>query len=151
MAATEPAGYTNGVVPAPDLSGPEVAPPANYEKYAEERNKRSGKGLGQYIDLAKSDKFTSLLDDPWIEAGAPINQVVDDGGHRKVLIVGGGFGGILFAVKLLQNGFSVDDLLIVESGGGFGGTWYWNRMPTRDALQRVDADSQICRLSWPHV
>lgn len=54
---------------------------------------------------------------------------MSDGGHCKVLIIGAGFGGILFAVKLIQAGYSVDDLLIVDPAGGFGGTWYYNRYP----------------------
>ena len=42
-----------------------------------------------------------------------------------ILIVGAGFGGILSAVKLIQAGINLDDILIVDPAGGFGGTWYW--------------------------
>ncbi|KAL2826225.1 hypothetical protein BDW59DRAFT_161063 [Aspergillus cavernicola] len=49
--------------------------------------------------------------------------------HTRVLIVGAGYGGLLFSVRLLQAGFSLEDLILVDSAGGFGGTWYWNRYP----------------------
>jgi cation diffusion facilitator CzcD-associated flavoprotein CzcO len=45
----------------------------------------------------------------------------------QCLIVGAGFSGIGTAIKLDQEGF--DDYLIVESGDGVGGTWYWNTYP----------------------
>jgi hypothetical protein len=121
-------------------------------KYALERNKRlkdGGNGSAQYLDLRKSDQHAALLEDPWIPAGEPINEVVAEGGHVKVVILGAGFGGILFAVRLIKEGWRKEDLVIVDSAGGFGmffffpgggvvggdcankvvvgGTWYWNR------------------------
>ncbi|KAF2170131.1 hypothetical protein M409DRAFT_51889 [Zasmidium cellare ATCC 36951] len=116
-------------VPAADLNGPHVANSVDVvEKYAQEREKRIGKGLSQFVDLRESAKFKSLLDDPWVEPGTPINEVVSDGGHCRVLIVGAGYGGILFAVNLIKAGFNVYDIVIVDPGGGFGGTWYWNHV-----------------------
>jgi cation diffusion facilitator CzcD-associated flavoprotein CzcO len=56
-----------------------------------------------------------------------MNIPVSDGGHTKFLIVGTGYGGIMYAVKLIQAGFNVDDIVFVDPAGGFGGTWYWNR------------------------
>src|SRR5262249_42705637 len=44
-----------------------------------------------------------------------------------VAIVGGGFSGMLAATRLQERG--VTNLRIIESGGDFGGTWYWNRYP----------------------
>lgn len=44
-----------------------------------------------------------------------------------VAVVGGGFGGILAGARLRQQG--VERVRIVEKGGDFGGTWYWNRYP----------------------
>ena len=44
-----------------------------------------------------------------------------------VVIIGGGFGGMLAAVRLQEQG--IDDVVIIEKGGDFGGTWYWNRYP----------------------
>ena len=45
----------------------------------------------------------------------------------EVLVVGGGFGGMLCAAQLRSVG--VEDIRIVEKAGDFGGTWYWNRYP----------------------
>lgn len=42
------------------------------------------------------------------------------------LVVGAGFAGIYAAHRMRELGLSV---LGLERGGGFGGTWYWNRYP----------------------
>lgn len=99
--------------------------PLNFmEKYNDERDKRlRAEGTKQYIDLEHSDKFKGFLQDPWAKAGQAPNVPVPDGGHTKFLLVGAGFGGIIFAVRLIKAGFSPDDLLIIDSAGGFGGTW----------------------------
>ena len=44
-----------------------------------------------------------------------------------VAIIGGGFGGLLSGARLRQAG--IRDIRIIEKGGDFGGTWYWNRYP----------------------
>lgn len=79
-----------------------------------------------------SARLNDLAYDPW-----PITTIDTHGlsslkaplTQTRILIIGAGFGGLLFAVRLLQAGFSRDDLLLVDSAGGFGGTWYWNRYP----------------------
>ena len=43
-----------------------------------------------------------------------------------MVIIGGGFGGMLAAVRLLEQG--IDDVVITEKGGDLH-TWYWNRYP----------------------
>ena len=43
------------------------------------------------------------------------------------MIVGGGFAGMMTAVELKRLG--MHDFRIIEKGGDFGGTWYWNRYP----------------------
>ena len=43
------------------------------------------------------------------------------------MIIGGGFGGMLAAVRLQEAG--ITNFRIVEKAGDFGGTWYWNRYP----------------------
>src|SRR3974390_6204 len=43
-----------------------------------------------------------------------------------VLVVGAGITGIYQLYRALDAGFSA---LLVEAGGGVGGTWYWNRYP----------------------
>ncbi len=45
----------------------------------------------------------------------------------EVVVIGGGFGGLLAGARLREAG--VQDLRIIEKGGDFGGTWYWNRYP----------------------
>ena len=91
-------------------------------KYAEEREKRlRADANDQYVELRSVD---GLNVDPYADpdfARAPISENVD------VLIVGGGFAGILAACRLRERG--VTDIRIVEKGGDFGGAWYWNRYP----------------------
>ncbi len=45
----------------------------------------------------------------------------------EVVVIGGGFGGLLAAARLKEAG--VTDVRVIEKGGDFGGTWYWNRYP----------------------
>ena len=40
--------------------------------------------------------------------------------------MGGGFAGLVVGARLRQAGV---DVAIIEKGGDFGGTWYWNRYP----------------------
>ena len=93
------------------------------EKYREERDKRiTGAGQEQYVPL--SGEFHSLYEsDPHtpVQPRARISEELD------VLILGGGFGGLLAAYHLTQRG--VTDFRIVDHAGDFGGVWYWNRYP----------------------
>ena len=93
------------------------------EKYRQERDKRiRADGNDQYIEV--TGDFSHYIDDPYVEPGferEAVNKEVE------VLIIGGGFGGMLAAARLRDTG--INDLMIVEKGGGFGGTWYWNRYP----------------------
>ncbi len=92
-------------------------------KYEAERLKRvRADGNAQYV--ATTGGHAHYLDDPYVTPGfsrASITREVD------VLVVGGGFGGLLAAARLREAGY--DDVCIVEKGGDFGGTWYWNRYP----------------------
>lgn len=112
-------------MPGLDLSDLSIAGSMNLmEKYAYERDRRiRDDGISQYINLAKSEEFKDFLKDPWIDDHTPIHQPVPDGGHTEVLIIGAGFGGILFAVNLIKAGLKAEDLLIIDTAGGFGGTW----------------------------
>lgn len=94
------------------------------QKYGEERDKRlRPEGLSQYIDLSRSEKFKHFQDDPWIDAPDTGTPALTDGSRCQFLILGAGFGGLVFAVRLMQAGFNVDDIRIVDPAGGFGGTW----------------------------
>jgi len=98
-------------------------PDALRGKYREEREKRlRSDGNDQYLEVA--GEFSHLVDDPYVEPGytrAPFSDEVD------VVLVGGGFGGLLTGARLRQLG--VENVRIIEKGGDFGGTWYWNRYP----------------------
>jgi cyclohexanone monooxygenase len=93
------------------------------EKYRVEREKRlRADGNAQYRDL--SGVFKDFDADPYVEPGFTRDAVVDD---VEVVIVGGGFGGMLTGARLYQAG--ITNFRIVEKGGDLGGTWYWNRYP----------------------
>ncbi|WNG42009.1 NAD(P)/FAD-dependent oxidoreductase [Archangium violaceum] len=93
------------------------------EKYRSEREKRlRPNGNTQYIPL--KGVFADFDKDPYVEPGFTRPALTE---KLDVLIVGGGFGGMLAAVRLRQAG--VHSFRIVEKGGDFGGTWYWNRYP----------------------
>src|SRR5450432_1087798 len=47
--------------------------------------------------------------------------------HVTFAFIGGGFAGLATAARLTEAG--VKDVRIIEKGGDFGGTWYWNRYP----------------------
>jgi cyclohexanone monooxygenase len=98
-------------------------PEALREKYRIERDKRLRPDANdQYIEV-KGD-FRRYVDDPYIEAPivrGPLTDEVD------TLVIGGGFGGLLAAARLREAG--VEKIRIIEKGGDFGGTWYWNRYP----------------------
>ena len=49
------------------------------------------------------------------------------GTHFEVVIIGAGFAGIGFAIKLKQAGFT--DFVILDEADGPGGTWHWNTYP----------------------
>ncbi|MEO1063031.1 MAG: NAD(P)/FAD-dependent oxidoreductase [Actinomycetota bacterium] len=94
------------------------------ERYRAERDKRlRPDGATQYLDLTGPlAKYAD--DDPYVEPGFtrdPLDVEFD------VAIVGGGFSGLLAAARLRQEG--VEDIRVIEAGGDFGGTWYWNRYP----------------------
>jgi cation diffusion facilitator CzcD-associated flavoprotein CzcO len=91
-------------------------------RYAQERAKRlRPDGNDQYLEL-KGD-FARLLDDPYTERVE--REPKRD--HVTVAFIGGGFAGLVTGARLKEAG--IDDVRIVEKGGGFGGTWYWNRYP----------------------
>ncbi len=49
------------------------------------------------------------------------------GPDHEVAIIGGGFSGIGAAIKVAEAG--IDDYVVIESGDGVGGAWYWNTYP----------------------
>ncbi len=93
------------------------------QRYQQERAKRlRNDGMDQFQelrgDLAEFDR------DPFADPGFSRDAIDRD---VDVVIVGAGFAGMLTAARLLDRG--VDDFLIIDKAGDFGGTWYWNRYP----------------------
>ncbi|WP_263055254.1 flavin-containing monooxygenase [Curtobacterium sp. RIT-PI-V] len=91
-------------------------------KYRQERDRRiRPDGASQYRRAAGSfgyyakDPYTARVD------RVPITTDVE------VLVIGGGFGGLVTAARLRESG--VEDIRIMDEAGDFGGTWYWNRYP----------------------
>ncbi|KAK4645781.1 hypothetical protein QC761_204590 [Podospora bellae-mahoneyi] len=131
------ADSTNGSDGAPpDMAAMQAKFASIQQKYTEEASKRfRSDGLAQYVDLqyAKDARIHSLGKDPWVDHAAlnAKTPAVKDGGRYKFVILGGGYGGLITAVKLIEAGLvnGPDDLRIIEAGGGYGGTWYWNRYP----------------------
>ena len=92
------------------------------KKYAEERDKRlRADGNAQYQRL--EGKFEGLAADPYTpwKDRAPVTD------HVTFAFIGGGFAGLVVGARLKEAG--VDSVRIIEKGGDFGGTWYWNRYP----------------------
>lgn len=93
------------------------------EKYRIEREKRlRADGIRQYKEL-KGD-YEEFDRDPYVEPGFTREAVIED---VDVVIVGGGFGGMIEAANLTKAG--ITNFRIIEKAGDFGGTWYWNRYP----------------------
>ena len=93
------------------------------EKYRIEREKRlRADGIRQYKEL-KGD-YEEFDRDPYVEPGFTRDAIVEE---VDVVIVGGGFGGMIEAANLTKAG--ITNFRIIEKAGDFGGTWYWNRYP----------------------
>ena len=109
---------------ARDLLGDIDFDPAElHAKYLHERDKRiRPDGNEQYVEI--TDRFASFGDDPWADASFEREPLTD---HVDVIIVGGGFGGLLAAAHLREIG--VKRIRLIDAAGDVGGTWYWNRYP----------------------
>jgi cyclohexanone monooxygenase len=105
------------------IGGVDFDPEALHERYLAERDRRvRAEGQGQYQEVKGA--FAHFIDDPYVEPGferAPVADAVE------FTIIGGGFGCLLLAARLRARG--VKTIRVVEAGGDFGGTWYWNRYP----------------------
>jgi hypothetical protein len=94
-------------------------PAALKEKYLAERDKRLARNQGVEQYLLLDGKLSHFLKDPWVDPGferEPVEEEVD------VVIVGGGYGAQVVAVRLIEAG--VNNFRIIEKAGDFGGTWY---------------------------
>ncbi len=97
-------------------------PDALREKYQIERDKRLRDDANeQYVEV--SGDFAHYVDDPYVEREE--RDPIDD--EMNVVIIGGGFGGLMTGARFREAG--IEDIHVIEAGGDFGGTWYWNRYP----------------------
>ncbi len=104
----------------PDL---DFDPEALRAKYRYERDRRiRADGEDQYLE-AEGVLAHFAEDDPYAEPidRAPLDMELD------VVIVGAGFSGLMTAARLKERG--ITNFRVIEAGGDFGGTWYWNRYP----------------------
>ena len=91
-------------------------------KYIAERDKRlRADGNAQYLRL--QGQLAHYLDDPY----TPVTPRDPKTDHVTFAFIGGGFAGLVTGARLVEAG--VKDVRILEKGGDFGGTWYWNRYP----------------------
>ena len=92
-------------------------------KYLAERDKRlRSDGNQQYVQVTGA--FEHLTKDPYAPKDFerdPLTREVE------LVVIGGGFAGMMAGARSREAG--IDDLLIIEGGSDFGGTWYWNRFP----------------------
>src|SRR5215471_225829 len=120
MSQTISESQPNRIPTAEDLG---FDPGALREKYAAERAKRLRVDANsQYQEI--TGKFAHYNEDHYVAPGCTRPALQEE---IDVLIVGGGFGGMLAAVRLQEVG--ITNFRIIEKAGDFGGTWYWNRYP----------------------
>lgn len=91
-------------------------------RYDEERAKRNLTGVSQFKHpTGTNSHFRNDVLEP-VSDREPITK------ETSVLICGAGFAGLITAVNLKKD-HSVDDFVMIDKAGGFGGTWYWNQYP----------------------
>lgn len=112
-----------GDAPRAEGEGSGIDVRALREKYREERDKRlRPDGNDQYREVTGC--FAHFVGDPYVGPGFERAPLADE---VEVVVVGAGFGGLMAAARLRENG--IDDFLLIDKAGDFGGTWYWNRYP----------------------
>ncbi|MDH3686031.1 MAG: NAD(P)/FAD-dependent oxidoreductase [Myxococcales bacterium] len=104
----------------PDLG---FDPDSLRERYRRERDKRlRADGNDQYVEV--TGRFAHYLEDPYARESIERPTLEDE---VEVLIIGGGFGGLLAGARLRDAG--IESIRILDAASDFGGTWYWNRYP----------------------
>ena len=99
-------------------------PDALRAKYRQERDKRlRPDGHLQYHQV-QGEFARYAEEDPYVEPGFTREPNTED---VDVVVIGGGFSGMLACARLQEVG--VTNVRLIEAGGDFGGTWYWNRYP----------------------
>ena len=108
-------------------------PDALRTRYKAERDKRiRSDGNEQYLEATGTFSHFSIDNRGGkIIERDPLSNEVD------VVVIGGDFGGLIAGARLKNAG--IDDVLLIEKGADFGGTWYWNQYPGA----RCDVESYI--------
>src|SRR5260370_6330777 len=84
--------------------------------------KEARRGAADY--MAMEGEFKKYLYDVYSDPPIPREALTDE---CEILVVRGGFGGLLLWQKLSEAGFT--NVRFCEKGADVGGTWYWNRYP----------------------
>mgnify|MGYP003429025022 FL=1 len=101
---------------------PHIDKHALREKYRQERDKRlRSDGPAQYLRI--DGQLSHYLDDPY----TPVTPREPKRDHVTVACIGGGFAGLVTGARLVEAG--IRNVRVIDKGGDFGGTWYWNRYP----------------------
>lgn len=94
-------------------------------RYELERERRlRPDGAAQYAPTTAGRSFSSFATDPFADPAFRREPIHD---HSEVIIMGGGFAGLLAGAKLRQAGY--DDIRLIDAAADVGGTWYWHRYP----------------------
>ncbi|GAB3102285.1 NAD(P)/FAD-dependent oxidoreductase [Aestuariicella hydrocarbonica] len=104
-------------------SAEDIDIPALKQKYQQERDRRmTRQGQSQYVKPVEDLSYT-YEGDPYtpVTPREPVNEDID------VVILGGGWSGIMAGVELKRAGIS--NFRNIDHAGDFGGVWYWNRYP----------------------
>jgi cyclohexanone monooxygenase len=115
-------------------------------RYAEERQRRldaTGARFGSAVgggsaartlqyprlaELAKNDdRFARMLADPHAPTHQDMITPRRVGETVEHVVLGGGFGGLLAAARLREQGVAATEIVVIEKGQDVGGTWYFNR------------------------
>lgn len=94
-------------------------PVALKNKYLEERDKRlrhNVAGVDQYRMIEGS--LSHYIEDPYLGKIIEREPIEEE---CEAVIIGGGYGGQIVAVRLIEAG--INNIKIIEKGGNFGGTW----------------------------
>jgi cation diffusion facilitator CzcD-associated flavoprotein CzcO len=121
MASPHSSSGSEAGAEGPDSAGLDLD--ALRARYRAERDRRiRPEGSGQYQRV--TGRFRSYDEDPYATSADTRSPLTD---RVEAVVVGGGFGGLLAAARLRQAG--LESIRVIEKGGDFGGTWYWNRYP----------------------
>ena len=93
-------------------------------KYQEERDRRIRRDGNEQYRAVDEQELKHYVFDPYVEPGFTRDPRSDE---VEVAVIGGGFGGMYAAARLIEA--EITDFVMLEKAGDFGGTWYWNRYP----------------------